>query len=97
MTKIRPLGNKLAIVRAQAEERLQSGIYVPDSAQKKPHRGEVIAVGPGFRADSGELIKPSSRVGSIVLFPEALGVDFTIDGRSITFIDEDSVLAILED
>ena len=54
--KIRPLDDRVVVEPVEAEERTAGGIVLPDSAQEKPQRGHVIAIGPNFsRAASGQL------------------------------------------
>ena len=66
--KFRPLHDRVVIKRIEAEERTTGGIIIPDTAKEKPQEGEVIAVGPGGRDESGKLIPIDVKVGDRVLF-----------------------------
>lgn len=95
MTKIRPLGNNLFLRRAEAAEKIGS-LYVPDTAKKQPHRGTVVAAGPGVMNDSGTLIPNPVVEGDLVLFPEGLGRDITVDGETLVILSSDLALAVIE-
>ena len=66
--KFRPLHDRVVIKRIEAEEKTSGGIIIPDTAKEKPQEGEVIAVGPGGRDESGKLIPIDVKVDDRVLF-----------------------------
>ena len=92
---IKPLGDKVVVQVMEKEERTASGIYLPDTAQKKPQEGKVIAIGGGRVLDSGERNKLSVKVGDKVLFSKYGGNDVTIGNDDFTILDEDQIYAIL--
>jgi chaperonin GroES len=93
---IRPLGNNLFIRRAPAEEQSRGGIIIPDTAQKRPHRGTVVAAGPGVRNDRGDLVPNEVRAEDVVLFAEGLGRDITVGSETLVIISSDLVLGVIE-
>jgi len=95
MAKLKPLGDKVVVQVLEGEEKTASGIYLPDSAKKKPQEGKVVAVGNGRILDNGERNKLSVKVGDRVLFSKYGGNEVTIDGEEYTILDEDQVYAIL--
>ena len=78
--KLRPLHDKVLVKRTEEEETTAGGIVLPGSAAEKPSQGEVIAVGPGKRQDSGEQIAPDVKVGDTVIFGQYGGNEVKIDG-----------------
>ena len=68
---IRPLGDKVVIKPAKIEEKTQSGIILPGSAQEKPNQGTVIAVGPGARNQNGEHVALDVEVGDHIVLSES--------------------------
>ena len=96
MSKIRPLGNHLLVRRASAEERSPGGLYIPDTAQKPPQRGVVVAAGPGRKNEAGTLIPNDVVEGDVVLFAEGLGRDIKVNGETLVVISEDLILATVE-
>ena len=64
----RPLHDRVVVRRIEAEEKSAGGIIIPDTAKEKPQEGEVIAVGPGARDESGKLVPPDVKAGDRVLF-----------------------------
>ena len=94
-TSLRPLGDKVVVKLREQEDKTASGIYLPDSAMKKPQEGEVIAVGQGRVLDNGERNSLNVKVGDKVLFSKYGGNEVTIDGTDYTILDEDQIYAIL--
>jgi chaperonin GroES len=95
MAKLKPLGDKVVVQLTEQEEKTASGIYLPDSAKKKPQEGQVIAIGNGRVLDNGERNTLTVSVGDRVLFSKYGGNEVTIDGQEYTILDEDQVYAIL--
>ena len=76
---IKPLGDKVVVKPAKAEEKTESGIILPGSAQEKPHQGTVVAVGPGARDDKGNHIPLDVKEGDRVIYGKFGGVDLKYD------------------
>ena len=93
--KLKPLADRVIVEAAAAEEKTASGIYLPDSAKKKPQEGTVIAIGNGRVLDSGERNKLTVKVGDKVLFSKYGGNEVALDGKDYTILDEDQIYAIL--
>ncbi|MBX7132513.1 MAG: co-chaperone GroES [Fimbriimonadaceae bacterium] len=93
--KLKPLGDKVVVQLTEQEEKTASGIYLPDSAKKKPQEGKVIAIGDGRVLETGERNKLSVKVGDRVLFSKYGGNEVTVDGEEFTILDEDQIYAIL--
>jgi chaperonin GroES len=93
MLKLKPLGDKIIVKPAAAEEKTAGGIYVPDTAKKKSTEGEVMAVGRGKFAD-GKFVEPEVKVGDTVIYSKYGGTEVTIKDVDYVILDEDSILAI---
>lgn len=93
---IRPLSDRIIVKRLEAESTSPGGIIIPDVAQEKPAKCEVLAVGRGRITDAGELIEPAVKVGDVVLVGKYGGVETPVDGDERLFIREDEILAVLE-
>ena len=93
--KLIPIGDRVVVKRLEAETRTKGGIVLPDSAQEKPKRGKVVAVGEGKRLDSGELVKPSVKAGDEVLFSSFAGTEITIEDKEVLVMGQDDVLAVV--
>ena len=78
--KFRPLHDRVVVTRIDAEYKTAGGIIIPDTAKEKPTEGEVIAVGPGGRDESGKLIPIDLKKGDRVLFGKWSGTEVKIDG-----------------
>ena len=92
---IKPLSDRVVIKPLEAVEKTEGGIYLPDTAKEKPQQGEIVAVGPGKVADSGQLVKPSVKVGDKVLYGKYSGTEITVEGQEYLFVRESDILAII--
>jgi len=95
MSTLKPLGDKVVVQLIEQEEKTASGIYLPDSAKKKPQEGKVIATGNGRVLDNGDRNKLTVKTGDRVLFSKYGGNEVSIDGQDYTILDEDQIYAIL--
>ncbi len=95
--KFRPLHDRVVVKRIEAEEKSAGGIIIPDTAKEKPSQGEVIAVGPGGRDESGKLVPLDVQVGNRVLFGKWSGTEVKIDGVEYLIMKESDIMGILEE
>ena len=94
--KIKPLYDRVVIEPQEAVEKTESGIYIPETAQKdRPQMGTVVAVGSGKVLDSGELRPVTVKVGDTVLFSKYGPTEVTIDGKDYLVTKEEDILAII--
>ena len=91
----RPLHDRVAIRRLEGDDRSKGGIIIPDTAKEKPQEGEVIAVGPGGRDESGKLIVVDLKPGDIVLFGKWSGTEVKIDGQDLLIMKESDVMGVV--
>ena len=94
--KFRPLHDRVVVRRVESEARTAGGIIIPDTAKEKPQEGEVIAVGPGGRDESGKLIPIDLKVGDRILFGKWSGTEVKIDGEDLLIMKESDVMGIIE-
>jgi chaperonin GroES len=96
-TEIKPLSDHILIEPVTQEEKTESGIFLPDSAQKeRPEQGKVIAVGPGKRGRDGKRIAIEVAPGNVVLFTKYGPNEIKISGKEYLIAREEDILAILE-
>ncbi len=95
--KFRPLHDRVVIRRIEAEEKSTGGIIIPDTAKEKPSQGEVIAVGPGGRDESGKLIPIDVKEGDRVLFGKWSGTEVKIDGQELLIMKESDIMGIIDE
>ena len=95
LIKFRPLHDRVVVRRIEAEEKSKGGIIIPDTAKEKPQEGEVIAVGPGARDESGKVNPLDVQVGDRILFGKYSGSDIKLDGNEFLIMREDEILGVL--
>ena len=92
----RPLGDRVLVKRVEEESKTKGGIIIPDTAKEKPQEGEVIAVGPGLRDESGKINPLELKAGDRILFGKWSGTEVKLDGEDLIIIKESDVLGVLE-
>ncbi len=92
----RPLHDRVVIKRADNETKTTGGIIIPDTAGEKPQQGDVIAVGPGGRDESGKLIPIDLKKGDKVLFGKWSGTEVKIDGKELLIMKESDIMGVLD-
>ncbi|GLS20572.1 10 kDa chaperonin [Labrys miyagiensis] len=92
----RPLHDRVLVRRIEADERTAGGIIIPDTAKEKPQQGEVIAIGPGARDETGKLVELNVQVGDRILFGKWSGTEIKIDGEDLLIMKESDVLGVIE-
>jgi chaperonin GroES len=94
-TKFRPLHDRVVVKRIDAEEKSKGGIIIPDTVKEKPQEGEVVAVGPGGRDESGKLIAIEVKAGDRVLFGKWSGTEVKLDGEELLIMKESDIMGVI--
>jgi chaperonin GroES len=94
--KFRPLHDRVVVKRLESDQKTKGGIIIPDTAKEKPQEGEVIAVGPGARDDSGKIIALDVKAGDRILFGKWSGTEVKIDGEELLVMKESDIMGIIE-
>jgi chaperonin GroES len=92
----RPLHDRVVVRRLEAEEKTAGGIIIPDTAKEKPMEGEVIAVGPGARDETGKLVPLDVKSGDRILFGKWSGTEVKLDGEDLLIMKESDIMGIVE-
>ena len=93
---VRPLHDRIIVQRLEEGEQKIGGIIIPDTAKEKPQEGEVIAVGPGARDESGKIQPLDVSVGDRILFGKWSGTEVKLDGKDLLIMKESDILGVLE-
>ena len=94
--KVKPLNDRVLIMRVEEEQKTKGGIIIPDTAKEKPMEGKVIAAGPGKVDDTGKRAPMDITAGDRVLFSKYAGTEIEIDGVEHLFMREDDILGVIE-
>ena len=92
----RPLHDRVVVRRIEAEEKTSGGIIIPDTAKEKPQEGEVVAVGPGTRAEDGTIAALDVQAGDRILFGKWSGTEVKIEGEELLIMKESDILGVIE-
>ena len=82
----RPLQDRVVVRHVDPEQKTAGGIFISDTAQEKPMKGTIVAVGPGARAENGKIHPLDVAVGDCVLFGKWSGTEITLDGEELIII-----------
>ena len=92
----RPLHDRVVVRRIEAEEKTSGGIIIPDTAKEKPQEGEVVAVGPGARAEDGTVTALDVQAGDRILFGKWSGTEVRVDGEDLLIMKDSDILGVIE-
>ena len=92
----RPLHDRVVVRRIEAEEKTAGGIIIPDTAKEKPQEGEIVAVGPGARDESGKMAALDVKAGDRVLFGKWSGTEVRIDGQDLLIMKESDIMGVID-
>jgi chaperonin GroES len=91
----RPLQDRVLVKRLEAEEKTKGGIIIPDSAKEKPMEGEVVATGPGARAEDGKVQPLELKKGDRILFGKWSGTEVKLEDEDYIIMKESDVMGII--
>jgi chaperonin GroES len=94
--KFRPLHDRVVVRRLEAEEKTAGGIIIPDTAKEKPMEGEIVAVGPGARDETGKLVPLDVKEKDRILFGKWSGTEVKLDGEDLLIMKESDIMGIVE-
>jgi len=94
--KLVPLGDRVVLKQAEAEETTKSGIILAGKSQEKPQEAEVIAVGPGGVVD-GKEVTMQVKAGDRVMYSKYAGNEVKLDGEEYIIVRQNDILAVVED
>jgi chaperonin GroES len=94
--KVKPLNDRVLVVRVEEEQKTAGGIIIPDTAKEKPMEGKVVAAGPGKLDEKGRRVPTALKAGDRVLFPKYAGTEIKIDNVEHLFMREDDILGVIQ-
>jgi chaperonin GroES len=93
---IRPLNDRVLVVRVEEEQMTSGGIIIPDTAKEKPQEGKIISAGPGKMGENGKRTPLNVKKGDKILFSKYAGTEIKIGGVEHIFMKEDDILGVIE-
>ena len=94
--KFRPLHDRVVVKRLESDTKTKGGIIIPDTAKEKPQEGEIIAVGPGARDESGKVVALDVKAGDRILFGKWSGTEVKLDGEELLIMKESDIMGVIE-
>ena len=92
---IKPLEDRIVVQVVEAEQTTASGLVIPDTAKEKPQEGEVVAVGPGARDDSGKVNALELKAGDRILFGKWSGTEVKLNGEDLLIMKESDIMGVV--
>jgi chaperonin GroES len=92
----RPLHDRVVVRRIENDEKTAGGIIIPDTAKEKPQEGEVVAVGPGARDESGKVHALDVKAGDRILFGKWSGTEVKVNGEELLIMKESDIMGVIE-
>lgn len=94
---LKPLGDRVLVKPAAAEQKTASGLYIASNAQEKPQRGKVVAVGAGKLGEDGTRLPMDVKAGDVVIYGKYGGNEVKVDGEDYLLMRADDIYAIVEE
>ena len=94
--KIKPLSDRVLVLRIEEDVETSGGIIIPDTAKEKPQEGKVVAAGPGKLDENGKRIPMAVKKNDRILFGKYAGTEIQIEGVEHIIMREDDILGIVE-
>lgn len=94
--KVRPMNDRVLVVRVEEERKTAGGIIIPDTAKEKPMEGRIVAAGPGKLDEKGNRVPLEVKKGDRVLFAKYAGTEIKIDGVEHLFMREEDILGVID-
>lgn len=94
--KVRPLQDRILVLRLEDDEKTPGGIIIPETAKEKPQHGKVVAVGRGKRLEDGRIAEPELKTGDRILFSKYAGTEIKIGGVEHLIMREEDILGIID-
>ena len=94
--KVKPLFDRVILKRVEPNQKVKSGIIIPDTAKEKPMEGKVVAVGSGRRDDDGKRVPMEVKSGDRILFGKYAGTEIKIDDEEYIILKEDEILGVIQ-
>lgn len=94
--KVKPLFDKVVVESLEKEEKTKSGFILPSASQEKQQMAKIVAVGPGGVIDGKEIVM-QVKEGDVILYAKYSGSEFKVDGKELTIISQNDILAVIED
>ena len=94
--RVRPLGDKILVKRAEAQTKTKTGLFLPETAKEKPQEATVVEVGEGKLLDSGQRAPFQVKKGDRVLIGKWGGTELKVEEQEMLVMSEDDILAVID-
>ena len=84
--EVRPVGDRVLVRRDDPKDKTDGGLFLPETAQKPPQTGVVVAHGEGIYTESGVLLTLPVSEGSRVIFGEGVGSEIEVKGEKLIML-----------
>ena len=94
-TDLKPMGDRVVVRPSEQEGVTKSGIILPDTAQERPQKGEVVSTGPGRMLENGKLVEMEVKAGDTVIYSKFAGTEIEVQDEELLVLGANDILAVI--
>ena len=91
---LKPMGDRVVVRASEQEGMTKGGIFLPDTAQERPQKGEVVATGPGRVLHNGKLVEMEVKAGDTVIYSKYAGTEIEVQDQELLVLGANDILAV---
>ena len=92
---LKPMGDRVVVRASEQEGMTKGGIFLPDTAQERPQKGEVVATGPGRVLHNGKRVEMEVKAGDTVIYSKYAGTEIGVQDEELLVLGANDILAII--
>jgi|TARA_B100000809_G_scaffold54409_1_gene50043 chaperonin GroES len=94
-TDLKPMGDRVVVRPSEQESVTKGGIFLPDTAQERPQKGEVVSTGPGRMLENGKRVEMEVKAGDTVIYSKYAGTEIEVQDEELLVLGANDILAVI--
>ncbi len=94
-TDLKPMGDRVVVRPSEQEGVTKGGIFLPDTAQERPQKGEVVSTGPGRMLENGKRVEMEIKAGDTVIYSKYAGTEIEVQDEELLVLGANDILAVI--
>jgi chaperonin GroES len=94
-TDLKPMGDRVVVRPSEQESVTKGGIFLPDTAQERPQKGEVVSTGPGRMLENGKRVEMEVKAGDTVIYSKSAGTEIEVQDEELLVLGANDILAVI--